>query len=162
MPNKIIDNITVLAQDTDHADTMKKFAETLELNVKGASVWDGPCPEGSFVRVTPFLRMSTAEFYTLRKVSELSMHDAVLFIDEMCGLYETSLTNPDLADGEIKILDEPRTTGFDLFLYLSQVADTDQGAWALFALSFSEDGLGGPIAAKRDIQRKFETLKTME
>ena len=162
MPNKIIDNITVLAQDADHADAMKKFAEALELNVKGTTVWDGPCPDGSFVKVAPTIRMSTAEFYTLRKTFELSMHDAVLFIDEMCGLYATNLTDPTLADGEVEILSAPRTTGFDLFLYLSQVADTEQGAWALFALSFSEDGLGGPIAAKRDIQRKLEMLNSME
>lgn len=152
MLNDIIDSVTLLASDDETANAMRCGAKARGIRVDGTTIWDGPCPDGSFMRIAPGVSMSTAEFYVLRKASEMSRREAILFIDEMCGLYETKLTNPYLADGELCILKESRTTKRALYEYLMPIRDTRQGSKVLDALTYAEDRLGGPIAARRSMR----------
>jgi len=132
------------ARDREEADNMREAYEARggEHAISGVTLWDGPVPPvGSYEHIDEFTRMSTAEFFFLRKANTLSTRDAVALGNELCGYYATRLSRPDIAPGIVLEVMRPRTTTARLREYLAQVADTPEGRRALCVLAHVEDNL---------------------
>lgn len=126
------DDYVILASSEEEAQAMRERAEESGATVRGVTVWTGPVPEeGSFEYISPTTRMSTPEYFFLRKANTLPDADAIATGDELCGYYATHLTRPDLAPGEVIPIDEPRTSVERIRAYLAQVEDTPEGKRAL-------------------------------
>lgn len=106
--------------------------------------WNGPEPDGSFMYGKCF-RMSTPEFFFLRRANMLPFAQAAEIGMELCAKYRTKLTCPSIGDG-YDFLFEPRTTKKKIRHYLSQIEDTKEGKKALDVLSAVEDNSCTPMA----------------
>lgn len=107
--------------------------------------WSGPEPDGSFVSIDRDVRMSTPEFFFLRRANTLPFAEAAQVGMELCGKYRTKLTCPSIGD-RWDFLVEPRTTKKKIHRYLSQIKDTEEGKKALGVLSMVEDNSCTPMA----------------
>ena len=85
-------NIEILATSEDEAAYMKDLAQANGRHVRGVSVWDGPIPDGSFETISGTTRMSTPEYFFLRKSNQLPFAKAIMMGMELCGKYRTLLT----------------------------------------------------------------------
>lgn len=131
MSNEILsqdnpDGIIIIATDEDAADTMQEEATANGLNVKEAKVWTGPIPPDSYQPISPMTRMSTAEFYLLRKTNVDDPVLARLAAIEMLGKYRTKLTCESMPDETYTFLINPRTSKKMMERYLSPVSDTEE------------------------------------
>ena len=138
------DSYVLLARDEDEARRMRQANEAREDGhaIRGVTLWGGPVPPvGSYEHIDEYTRMSTAEFYFLRKANTLDVTDAIAMGNELCGYYATKLSRIDLAPGVVIEVTQPRTTTARLREYLAQVADTPEGRRALCVLAHVEDGL---------------------
>jgi len=106
--------------------------------------WNGPEPNGSFV-YGKCTRMSTPEFFFLRRANTLPFAVSAQIGMELCGKYRTKLTCPSVGDGWHFLL-EPRTTVKKIRRYLDQIADTDEGKKAIDVLSRVVDESCTPMA----------------
>ncbi len=118
MPREdVIDDVEILATDEKTGEHMRAFAEQEGRHVRNVSIWDGPAPEGSYLPIGPTMRMSTPEFFFLRKSNQLSFVDAVSMGNELCGKFRTSCTQYSLEDG-YDFLTKPRTSTTRIRKYL--------------------------------------------
>ena len=115
--------------------------------VKGVSVWAGPVPPDSFTYYAPGVRMSTAEYFFLRKANQLPLPEAVRLGNELCGKFRSSLTEGCAETGDYAFLRVPRTDRDYIGNYLSKVADTEEGKRALEVLDLVVDGAASPMAS---------------
>lgn len=136
---EIPQDIAILAQDNEEARISNVMAKAMGHNVKNTYVWTGPVPPNSFENLSPFMRMSTPEYFLFRKFNQLEDADAIALGNELCGLYATSKTRSDLDEGTILVLDEPRTTTQKMAAYLEPVLDTEEGARAMKILVHVKD-----------------------
>jgi len=124
------DRVITLGTSKDEVDAMRDFAEGCGIGVKGTSVWDGPIPEGSYCfpfEGMPWIRMSTPEFFMLRKANELSFEQACVLFCEMWSVIGTNITMHNLPKGEVEVFDEPRTTFYRFADYIKPVLGTPEG-----------------------------------
>jgi len=148
MKGKTFMSVEILARSNDEAMDMKKRAEMFGEEVRNTKVWDGPCPDGSFIYINMFMRMSSPEYFILRHVwYEDDLIDAISFVNEMVGCFQTSLSCSDIADGEY-VECSPQTTIYKLKRYLSQISDTPEGEKAMVAVLLATEGLGSPSEAR--------------
>ena len=113
----LCEDVEILAPSREAADFMAAAAEEEGHNVRGVSIWEGPVPEGSFRQLSPHMRMSTPEFFFMRKANELPLARAVDLGNELCGRYRTSNTSQDL-DDTYEYFTQPRTTKAHIRKYL--------------------------------------------
>lgn len=139
----MLNTCQVLAATTEEADQYAENAEAIGIHVTGTVIWTGPTPAGSYDYLTPWMRMSTPEYYFLRRANTDDMRTAIAIGDELTGHYRTSLTCHDLDEGDIEAC-KPRTTITRLRAYLTQVYDTPEGARALTVLALVHEGLDEP------------------
>lgn len=121
-------------ESNESIDALRSRMESKGIKVSGSNIWDGPIPDGSFVALSPSMKMATPEFFFLRKANQLPFDEAVALGDELTGLYETRLTTYSMPEGEMSPLSEPRITKIELYAYLWQIDDTDEGKRALEVL----------------------------
>ena len=69
--SSLCEEVEILAPSREAADYMAAAAEQEGHSVRGISIWEGPIPEGSFRQLSPHMRMSTPEFFFMRKANEL-------------------------------------------------------------------------------------------
>lgn len=147
--------IEIIANSNEQAATMADAARKFGEHVTGTKVWDGPCPDGSFMYIAPFMRMSTPEYFTLRHVwYETDLIDAVSFVNEMVGCFQTNLSRSDIPEGEY-IERSPQTTIANLKKYLSQIDDTPEGEKAIVAVLLATDELRNPTEARNAAIRQI-------
>jgi hypothetical protein len=89
------------------------------------------------------MRMSTPEYYFLRRANTDDERTAIAIGDELTGHYRTSLTCHDLDESVIEAC-KPRTTVTKLRAYLTQIHDTPEGARALNVLELVHEGRDEP------------------
>lgn len=141
-----LESIEIVAKSELEGSCMAKSAEMSGRKVRGVTVWDGPVPEGSFAFISPTMRMSTPEYYFLRKANELPLPEAVGAGLELCGKFRTKLTQYDLVDNYdyVRI---PRTTKAKLSKYLRGCADTKEGRRAKRVLRLVGEECPSPACA---------------
>jgi hypothetical protein len=125
--------------------------------VKGVTVWTGPVPPDSFTYYAPGVRMSTAEYFFLRKVNQLSLPKAVRLGNELCGKYRSSDTGGCAPTDDYTFMRVPRTDTDYIGSYLSRVADTEEGKRALEVLGLVVDGSASPMASYLHIHLTLPT-----
>ena len=130
-------DVIILASSESEADCMSANAKTMGFNVENKRVWTGIVPPNSFEYVMPFVRISTAEYFTFRNANQLDFKDAVMFNCEMLSNFRTARTEHD-AEG-IEVLDEPRLDAAKYRDYLEAVKDTTEGMTALKVLDKAEE-----------------------
>lgn len=139
----MLNTCKILATTNAEADQYATNAEAIGIHVTGTVIWTGPTPKGSYDYLTPWMRMSTPEFFYLRRANTDDMQTAIAIGDELTGYYRTSLTCHDLAEGVIEAC-KPRTTVTKLREYLDQIHDTPEGARALNVLDLIHEGRDAP------------------
>lgn len=110
----------------------------------GINDWNGPVPNGSFMKINSYVRMSTPEYFFLRMANGMPFDTAVKIGMELCGKYATSLTRPDLKDDYVFLM-EPRTTKERIAAYLEQIIDTEEGKKALDVLECVVESASTPM-----------------
>lgn len=151
-----LESVEILATNDAEATYMSKRAEMSGRKVRGVTLWDGPVPEGSFIFITPTMRMSTAEYFFLRKVNELPLPEAVRVGLELCGKFHTSLTQYDLTDN-YDYVRTVRTTKAKLSKYLRGCANTKEGRRAKRVLRHVAENCPSPAAAWFYVMLSFPT-----
>ena len=141
----IPDTIQILARNEHEAEIMTARAANAGQQVRGVTIWDGPIPDHSYEVISPFMRMSTPEFFFLRKANELSFPEAVRLGIELCGKYRTKITQYDRAEG-YDFLCEPRTSKKRIRKYLRGAHAFKEGKRAERVLRSVVDGCGSPAA----------------
>ncbi|MDO4797448.1 MAG: hypothetical protein Q4A01_05440 [Coriobacteriales bacterium] len=145
MPSQdTIHNVEILAADEESGRHMKAFAEHEGRYVRNVSIWDGPTPEGSYADIGPTMRMSTPEFFFLRKANQLPFADAVSMGNELCGKFRTSCTQYSLTDG-YDFLAKPRTNKARLRKYLRGARGTKECKRAKRVLRYVVDECSSPM-----------------
>lgn len=126
----------ILLTNSADKDRAHYVADLIGMNPKATRCWDGPIPPiGSYKDVDGLCRMSTPEFFFLRMSNTKPRSEAVKIGMELCSTTQTSLTCHDVPEGESYETEEPPTSVNILAAYLSQCADTIEGARALSVLS---------------------------
>lgn len=120
-----LDDVEIVAPSQEVGDVMRERAEQDGRHVRNVSVWNGPTPPGSYEDIGPTMRMSTPEFFFLRKSNQMSFVDAVSMGNELCGKFRTSCTQYSLTD-EYDFLTNPRTTKNRLRQYLRGARGTKE------------------------------------
>ena len=138
--------IEILAPTQEIADCVSKLARAEGHNVTGTVLWDGPVPDGSFEDYAPHMRMSTAEFFFLRKANELPLCEAVDLGNELCSHYRTKATAHNM-DGGYDYLAKPRTTKARIRRYLRGARRTREGKRAKRVLRLVADECGSPMGS---------------
>ncbi len=139
-------NIEILATSEDEAAYMKDLAQANGRHVRGVSVWDGPIPDGSFETISGTTRMSTPEYFFLRKSNQLPFAKAIMMGMELCGKYRTLLTQFNRDEG-YDLIKTPRTTKDVIKHYLSDIRNTKEGKRARRILRYVEDECSSPMSA---------------
>ena len=145
--NKMYTPDSVELIDTKEHTNNAKLLDKMGVEVIGRKRWDGEVPEGSFMFINPYMRMSTPEFYFFRKCQELSHEDAIELACTLMSHYSTHLICPDLQDGEFELKDETHTTFDRLYEYLMRFEPCEERDEALSALSDALPYLDGYEAA---------------
>ena len=130
----------ILATSETEAQYMSQRAEAQGSRVTGATVWRGVIPPNSYVEIDEHTRMSTAEFFFLRKANELPFEEAVSLGNELCGLYATARTVHDFPFWYWESIPEQRTSVEKILEYLLQVPGAVECQVALKVLAYVEDG----------------------
>lgn len=141
-----LDSVEILAPDAETGEHMRAFAEQEGRYVRNVSVWEGPTPEGSYEDIGSSMRMSTPEFFFLRKANQLPFADAVTMGNELCGKYRTQITQYDRDDG-YDFLARPRTNKAHLRRYLRGARGTKEGKRAKRILRHVVDDCGSPMGS---------------
>ena len=141
-----IKNVVVIATDKQSMEDMMHTAQKLNINVEGKKIWNGPIPDNSYEDLGNHVRMSTPEFFFLRKANEVSFLEAVHIGIELCGKHVTKLTMPSIGD-EWGFLKQSRTNTLKIREYLAEISDTDAGKNALNVLDYVIDDVSTPFDA---------------
>lgn len=137
--------VKILANNVVDGATMKNDAEAEGMKVDKVLVWDGPCPDGSFTYYAPGVRMSTPEYYFLRKANWLPFGKAVCLANELIGKYRSALTEGE-DNGDYDFLRDIRTDKECITAYLSQIDSTPEGKLALEVLDCAVETCATPVA----------------
>ena len=140
-----MEHVHVLATSEEEARMMEAQVVAEGGNLTRTTIWKGVVPEGSFTDIGDNMRMSTAEYFFLRKANELPFEVAVLLGTELCGLYATCLTVSDFPIWYWESVPEQRTTKAKLEAYLLQCPDAPECQRALKVLAQVEDGKEMPV-----------------
>ena len=112
--------------------------------------WDGPVPEGSYRRNCNDKLVSTPEFLFLRRANELTLPEAVLVGNELCGFFISAgvpaCELPKPADNYFVLFDF-RTYKGKLRAYLDTIKDTPEGKRALEVLDYVAEGCANPLVS---------------
>lgn len=141
-----LSSVEIVASSDIEGSCMAKNAEMSGKKVRGVTIWDGPVPEDSFIFISPSMRMSTAEYYFLRKTNELPLPEAVELGLELCGKFRTKLTQYDQVD-DYDYVRTPRTTKAKLAKYLRGCANTKEGRRAKRVLRYIAEDCPSPASA---------------
>lgn len=144
--SSLCEEVEILAPSREAADYMAAAAEQEGHSVRGISIWEGPIPEGSFRQLSPHMRMSTPEFFFMRKANDLPLAQAVNLGNELCGRYRTALTSQDL-DEDYEYFAHPRTTKARIRKYLRGAHGTRECKRAKRVLRYVSDECCSPIAS---------------
>lgn len=136
--------VQILASTAREGELMSKQAQRNGHSVRGVSLWDGPIPPGSFEVIAPDMRMSTPEYFFLRKANELSFAEAVQLGIELCGKYRTSVTQYDRDKG-YDFLRDQRTTKARLRTYLHGARGTKEAKRARKVLRHVTENCSSPM-----------------
>lgn len=132
-----ISEVAVLGESKEEVDRYRANFMAHNVPVYGEFIWEGPVPHGSFMMVSPTVRMSTPEYFAFRRSNELDAMSAVHVVAELLSNVRTALTRHSLNDDEyndLAKLNGPRMGAAEYRKYLSQVADTPEGVRALTIL----------------------------
>ena len=141
------DPVEIIAGSEEEGERMADCVRMRGSTVKGVSVWTGPVPPDSFTYYAPGVRMSTAEYFFLRKANQLTLPEAVRLGNELCGKFRSRVTEGCAPTGDYAFLRVPRTDTGYIGSYLSKVADTEEGRKALEVLGLVVDGAASPMAS---------------
>lgn len=144
--NDDLSNVEIIASSEEEGMRMRAAARSNGQYVRGISVWNGPVPNGSFETISNTTRMSTPEYFFLRKANQLSFVEAVCMGIELCGKFRTVLTQYDKGDG-YDFLKTPRTTKDQLRHYLKEIRNTKEGKRAKRVLRHVIDGCCSPMSS---------------
>lgn len=139
------DNLHVLATCEEDARLMEAQVQANGGTVARTTIWKGVVPEGSYMDIGDNMRMSTPEFFFLRKANEMPIDIAILLGTELCGLYATCLTVSDFPVWYWESIPEQRTTKAKLEAYLLQCPDAPECKHALKVLAEVVDGQTMPV-----------------
>ena len=134
------DHVHVLATNETDAHRMEQEVQAAGGRVSRTTIWKGVVPEGSYMPIDEYTRMSTPEFFFLRKANEYPHDLAVTIGNELCGYYATQITVPSLPDWYWESIPEQRTTKAKLTAYLQQCPNAPECQHALQILDEVEDG----------------------
>lgn len=137
-------DVEILATSAEEAERMSAAARYRGQHVRGVSLWQGPVPSGSFEVISDTTRMSTPEYFFLRKANQLPFAKAVNMGIELCGRYRTVLTQYNKGD-EYDYIKKPRTTVNRLRHYLREARGTKEGKRAKRILRYVIDECGSPM-----------------
>ena len=140
------DDVQILAPSREAANAMMAAAREDGQSVRGVSIWEGPVPEGSFRQLSPTMRMSTPEFFFMRKANELPLACAVDLGNELCGRYRTPITSQDLDEG-YEYFTQSRTTKARIRKYLRGGHGTRECKRAKRVLRYVADDCCSPMAS---------------
>ena len=140
-----LSNIEILATSEEEGERMREAAREAGQYVRGVSVWNGPVPKGSFETISDTTRMSTPEYFFLRKSNQLPFAEAVSMGMELCGKYRTSLTQYNKGEG-YDFLKYTRTSKADLRRYLRDTHGTKEGKRAKRVLRHVIDDCSSPMS----------------
>ena len=138
-------NVEIVATSEEEGERMRAAARNGGQYVRGVSVWNGPVPKGSFENISDTTRMSTPEYFFLRKSNQLPFAQAVSMGIELCGKYRTSLTQYDRGEG-YDFLKESRTSKSVIRRYLRDARGTKEGKRAKRVLRHVVDDCGSPMS----------------
>jgi hypothetical protein len=141
-----LSNVQVIASSKAEAKRMREATRQAGQYVRGISVWEGPVPSGSFEVVSGNMRMSTPEYFFLRKANELSLPEAVRMGMELCGKYRTVITQYDRGS-DYDFIRVPRTTKARIRSYLRGARGTKEGKRAKRVLRLIEDECCSPMSS---------------
>lgn len=145
LESDVPDSIEILATSDEEAERMSDAARGNGQRVRGVSVWDGPVPPGSYEDISSSMRMSTPEYFFLRKANQLPFALAVCLGMELCGKYRTALTQYDRGKG-YDFLMQPRTSKADVRRYLREIRNTKEGKRAKRVLRYVTDECASPMS----------------
>ena len=140
-----LSNVEIVATSEEEGERMRDAARSAGQYVRGVSVWDGPVPKGSFETISGTTRMSTPEYFFLRKSNQLPFAEAVSMGMELCGKYRTSLTQYDRGEG-YDFLKYSRTSKAALRRYLRDTHGTKEGKRAKRILRHVVDDCSSPMS----------------
>lgn len=139
-------NVQILASSKQEADRMRDAARENGQYVRGISVWEGPVPKGSFETISDNLRMSTPEYFFLRKANQLSLVEAVSLGIELCGKFRTVVTQYNRGE-DYDFLRSPRTSKGRIRAYLRGARGTKEGKRAKRVLRLVADECCSPMSS---------------
>lgn len=143
-----LESVQILAKSEDEATLMSMAAKATGNVVRGQTIWTGPVPErGSFTWVRSNIRMSTPEYFFLRKANTLGIIDAAILGMELCGKYRTSITSPDMPEDKYEFLTDTRTSTAVIRDYLMQIKGTPEYERAIKVLNLVSDRCASPMQA---------------
>ena len=138
------ESIHILATSEEEARLMEAQVIAEGGTLRRTTIWKGVVPPNSFINIDAYTRMSTPEYFFLRKCNTMPYEGAVVLGNELCGYYTTKLTCPDYPIWYWEALNEPRTTKAKLEAYLRQCEDAPEVQLALDILPHVEDGRAMP------------------
>lgn len=141
-----LSDIEILATNESEGEFMSTVAQKCGKHVRSVSVWNGPIPDGSFETISDNTRMSTPEYFFLRKANQLPFPEAVALGIELCGKYRTSLTQYNHDDDTYDFIRSPRTTKESLRYYLHDIRNTKEGKRAKRVLRYVADECTSPMS----------------
>lgn len=141
-----LDDVEILASCESEGEFMQAMAQKDGKHVRGVSIWQGPVPPGSYETLSDATRMSTPEYFFLRKANQLSFAEAVYLGIELCGKYRTSLTQYNKEEG-YDFLKNTRTSKAALRHYLHDIRFTKEGKRAKRVLRHVTDDCITPMSA---------------
>lgn len=139
-------NVQIVASSQEEADRMRADARREGRYVRGISVWEGPVPKGSFENISESMRMSTPEYFFLRKANELPFVQAVAMGIELCGKFRTIVTQYNRGD-DYDFLRSTRTTKTRIRSYLRGARGTKEGKQAKRVLRYVFDECCSPMSS---------------
>ena len=140
-----ISEVAVLGESKEEVDRYRANCMAHNVNVYGEFVWEGPVPDGSFMMVSPTVRMSTPEYFAFRMSNVLDTMSAIHVVAELMSNVRTALTRRSLDDdsyNDLAKLNGPRMGAAEYREYLGQVADTPEGIRALTILDAAVSVVG--------------------
>lgn len=137
--------VHILATNEDEAKLMEQNVISQGGKLGHTTIWRGVVPPNSFTQIDEYTRMSTPEYFFLRKCAEFNDDIARCIGNELVGYYATCYTRPDLPVYGIVQLDKQRTTKARLRAYLLQCPDAPECQHALEILDTMDEGMPFPI-----------------
>lgn len=139
-----LEDMEIVAHSEKEALLMQSVAERTGQRIRGVSLWEGPVPKGSFEDVSDTLRMSTPEYFFLRKANQLPLPIAVSMGIELCGKYRTVLTQY-TREGGYDFLRNQRTNKARIRSYLRGARGTKEYKRAKRVLRLVSEGCSSPM-----------------